>query len=56
VLFGFLLGFLTQAVVGLALLALRRAGRRTELPFGPALVVGSLTAALLADVWAVRAG
>jgi leader peptidase (prepilin peptidase)/N-methyltransferase len=56
VLFGFLLGFLTQAMVGLALLALRRAGRHTELPFGPALVVGSLTAALLADVWAVRAG
>jgi leader peptidase (prepilin peptidase)/N-methyltransferase len=53
VLFGFFLGFLGQAVVGLALLVLRRAGRRTELPFGPALLAGTLVAALLADAWAV---
>jgi leader peptidase (prepilin peptidase)/N-methyltransferase len=56
VLFGFLLGFVAQAVVGLALLAFRRAGLRTDLPFGPALLAGTLAAALLADLWAVRAG
>jgi leader peptidase (prepilin peptidase)/N-methyltransferase len=47
VLLGFFLGFLLQAVVGLALLATRRAGRRTELPFGPALLAGTVLAALL---------
>jgi leader peptidase (prepilin peptidase)/N-methyltransferase len=52
VLLGFLLGFLVQAVVGLALLAVRRAGRRTELPFGPALLAGALVAALISGDWA----
>lgn len=51
VLLGFFLGFLLQAVVGLALLAVRRAGRRTELPFGPALLLGSVVAALLSGPW-----
>ncbi|WP_369253984.1 prepilin peptidase [Geodermatophilus amargosae] len=51
VLAGFFLGFLLQAVLGLALIALRRAGRRTELPFGPALVAGALVAAVLAGTW-----
>lgn len=45
VLAGFLLGFVVQAVLGLALIALRRAGRDTELPFGPALVLGTAVAA-----------
>ena len=49
---GLFLGFLAQAVVGLALLAVRRAGRSTELPFGPALLAGALAAALLAGTWA----
>ncbi|WP_324277148.1 A24 family peptidase [Blastococcus brunescens] len=53
VLLGLFLGFLLQAVIGLALLAVRRAGRRTELPFGPALLLGSLVAALLSGGWAV---
>lgn len=44
---GLFLGFVVQAVVGLALIAVRRAGRTTELPFGPALVAGALAAALL---------
>ena len=42
---GFLLGFVVQAVLGLALIVLRRAGRDTELPFGPALVLGTAVAA-----------
>jgi leader peptidase (prepilin peptidase) / N-methyltransferase len=52
VVLGFLLGFLAQAVVGLALLAVRKAGRRTDLPFGPALLCGALAAALVAGDWA----
>lgn len=48
---GFLLGFVAQAVVGLALLVARRAGRRTELPFGPALLAGALVAVLLSGDW-----
>jgi leader peptidase (prepilin peptidase) / N-methyltransferase len=52
VLLGFFAGFLVQAVVGVALLALRRAGRRTELPFGPALLAGALGAALASGAWA----
>jgi leader peptidase (prepilin peptidase)/N-methyltransferase len=56
VLSGLLLGFVLQALIGLALLAARRAGRRTELPFGPALLAGALVAALLAGPWAVHSG
>jgi leader peptidase (prepilin peptidase) / N-methyltransferase len=52
VLLGFFLGFLLQAVLGLVLLAAQRAGRRTELAFGPALLVGSLVAALVSGDWA----
>ncbi|WP_231486422.1 prepilin peptidase [Candidatus Blastococcus massiliensis] len=51
VLLGFLVGFLLQAVLGLALLAVRRAGRSTELPFGPALLAGALVAAVLSGEW-----
>ncbi len=51
VLTGLLLGFVAQAVLGLALIALRRAGRDTELPFGPALAGGALAAAVLAGTW-----
>ncbi len=52
VLLGFFLGFVLQAALGLALLAGRRAGRSTELPFGPALLTGSLAVVLLAGDWA----
>ena len=45
---GVFLGFLLQAVVGLALLLARRVGRRSELPFGPALLAGALAAVVLA--------
>ena len=37
---GVFLGLLTGAVVSLALLATRRAGWRTALPFGPPLLLG----------------
>ncbi|MCW2695373.1 MAG: Peptidase prepilin type [Modestobacter sp.] len=50
-LLGLLLGFVAQALVGVVLLLTRRAGRRTELAFGPALLGGSLAAALLAAPW-----
>jgi leader peptidase (prepilin peptidase)/N-methyltransferase len=53
VLTGLFLGFLLQAVLGVALLVARRAGRRTELPFGPALLAGALLAALLSGGWAL---
>ncbi|SFF13707.1 prepilin peptidase [Blastococcus tunisiensis] len=52
VLLGFFAGFLLQALVGLVLLVLRRAGRRTELPFGPALLAGTFAAALASGGWA----
>ena len=41
---GVFLGLLTGAVVSLALLATRRAGWRTALPFGPPLLVGAVLA------------
>lgn len=41
VLAGAVAGFVVQAVVALMLLAARRVGRRTELPFGPAMLVGA---------------
>lgn len=53
VLTGLFLGFLGQAVLGIALLVARRADRRTELPFGPALLGGTLLAALLSGGWAL---
>jgi leader peptidase (prepilin peptidase)/N-methyltransferase len=37
-------GFVVQAVAALVLLALRRVGRKGELPFGPSLLVGALFA------------
>jgi len=44
---GIFLGLLTGAVVSLALLATRRAGWRTALPFGPPLMVGAVLALAL---------
>lgn len=52
VLLGLFLGFVLQAVVGLLLLTVRRAGRSTELPFGPALLAGAFVAAILSGDWA----
>ena len=44
---GVFLGLLTGAVVSLALLATRRAGWRTALPFGPPLMAGAVLALAL---------
>jgi leader peptidase (prepilin peptidase)/N-methyltransferase len=41
VLLGVFAGFLVQALLALALMATRRVGLRTELPFGPALLLGT---------------
>ncbi|MEU3068626.1 prepilin peptidase [Streptomyces sp. NPDC006906] len=40
-------GFLFGAAYGLVLLLLRRAGRRTGIPFGPFMIAGALTGVLL---------
>ncbi|MEU2407862.1 MULTISPECIES: prepilin peptidase [Streptomyces] len=40
-------GFLFGAAYGLALVLLRRAGRRTGIPFGPFMIAGALTGVLL---------
>ncbi len=45
---GVVLGFVLQAVLAVVLLALRRAGRDTQLAFGPALLAGALVVGLLA--------
>ena len=41
---GLFLGFLVGAVVGVVLMVVGRAGRRTAIPFGPSLAVGALAA------------
>ncbi|MCC2594138.1 prepilin peptidase [Tessaracoccus sp. OS52] len=40
-------GFLAFSLLGLMLLAMRRVGRRTDLPFGPFLIFGALVGPLL---------
>lgn len=44
---GLLLAFTLGALVGLGLMAARRAGRRTAVPFGPFLLVGALLGLLI---------
>ena len=44
VLLGALAAFVVQALVALVLLAARRVGRRSDLPFGPAMLVGAALA------------
>jgi leader peptidase (prepilin peptidase) / N-methyltransferase len=52
---GAFLGFLYGGVVGLVLMAVRRAGRKSKIPFGPFMLLGALTAILwggaLADLY-----
>jgi leader peptidase (prepilin peptidase) / N-methyltransferase len=46
---GALLAFLTAALFGLAAMTTRRATRKSEIPFGPFLLLGSWAAILLGD-------
>jgi len=41
---GAFLGFGYGAVIGIALMAVRRAGRKSRIPFGPFMVAGAFTA------------
>ncbi|MFI6802645.1 prepilin peptidase [Streptosporangium canum] len=43
---GAFLGFLAGGLYGVALMILRRAGRKSEIPFGPFMVVGAFAAIL----------
>lgn len=47
---GLFCGFLAGAMVGVALIALRRRGRKDHLPFGPFLAFGTLVVLLWGDV------
>ena len=44
---GLFLGFFLGGVFGVALIALRRGGRKTAVPFGPFMLVGALVAVLV---------
>jgi leader peptidase (prepilin peptidase)/N-methyltransferase len=52
---GAFLGFLFGGVVGAALMAVKRAGRKSQIPFGPFMLLGAFTAILwggaLADLY-----
>jgi leader peptidase (prepilin peptidase) / N-methyltransferase len=52
---GLFLGFLLGAVVGVALMLQKKAGRKTAIPFGPYMAAGALIAVLVGsriiDVW-----
>jgi leader peptidase (prepilin peptidase)/N-methyltransferase len=45
---GMAAAFVVSAVIGIVLMACGRAGRRTEVPFGPALAIGALLVLLAA--------
>ena len=47
---GLFLGYLFAAAAGLALIAARRASRKSRLPFGPYLLAGTFTAILLSSL------
>ena len=49
---GLFLGFVLGAVVGVAAMAAGAAGRRTKLPFGPFLAVGTVLAVFVGQ-WCV---
>jgi leader peptidase (prepilin peptidase)/N-methyltransferase len=46
---GVFLGFLYGAVVGIAVMSLGRAGRKSKLPFGPFMLAGALTGLLVGE-------
>jgi leader peptidase (prepilin peptidase)/N-methyltransferase len=49
---GAFLGFLFGGVVGAALMAVRKAGRKTQIPFGPYMLLGAFVAILAGDALA----
>jgi leader peptidase (prepilin peptidase)/N-methyltransferase len=49
---GAFLGFLFGGVVGMALMAARKAGRKSQIPFGPFMLVGAFVAVLWGGVLA----
>ena len=51
---GLFLGYLFAAAAGLALLATRRASRKSRLPFGPYLLAGTLAAIALSSLITAR--
>jgi leader peptidase (prepilin peptidase)/N-methyltransferase len=55
---GLFMGFVIGAVVGVAMMAVGRAGRRTALPFGPFMAIGAVVVILMGDpiidVWLQR--
>ncbi len=46
---GAFVGFLIGAVAGLTLMAIRRVGRKTPIPFGPSMIAGALVAIFAAQ-------
>ena len=48
---GGFLGFLLGALIGGGLMAVRRAGRKTKIPFGPFMLLGALLAILWGQQW-----
>jgi leader peptidase (prepilin peptidase)/N-methyltransferase len=51
---GWFLGFLLGAVVGVSLMAIKRAGRKSKIPFGPFMLLGALLAILWGDaLWSL---
>lgn len=48
---GLFFGFVTGAVVGVALMAAKRAGRRTAVPFGPFLALGTVLAVFFGQAY-----
>ena len=46
---GLLFGFFAGALAGVVVLAARRGGRRTEIPFGPFLALGTLVAIVVGE-------
>jgi leader peptidase (prepilin peptidase)/N-methyltransferase len=49
---GGFLGFLFGGVVGVALMSMRRAGRKSQIPFGPYMLLGAFVAILAGDALA----
>lgn len=57
---GFMVAFIVGSLVGLAIMIVKGTGRKTRLPFAPALVVGTVVSVLwgtqLINAWFVKGG